>query len=148
MSYTPPDYGGYERQKTDTMYKYSTDATTNAYSRFLSQQRGERDLGDMYQNYQRSTPRQQASFGQRGLGGPTQSGVMQQSMNQYVGDFAQQYGRGQQDLTQQLQGYDLNQSNLDSWRQQSLASIEADKQRSIANDAAQLEYLRQIVGGL
>lgn len=147
--YTPPDYGGYERQKAQTQYKYSNDAVTNAYGRFISQQRGERGLGDSFRGYQRSFPRQTAQFGQRGLSGSgVQSGVMANSMNNYIGDFARNYGRQQQDLTQELQGYDLNQSNMDAWREQAMAGIEADKQRAIANDAGALEYLRAIVGGL
>ena len=149
MAYEPPDYGGYDRQKADTQYKYSSDSTQNAYGRFLGQQRGERNLGDTYRNYQRQTPQFQAGLAQRGVAGPgVGGGVMNQAMSRYVGDFARGFGRQQQDLTQELQGYDMNQLNLDQWREQSLAGIEADKARSIANDAQQLEYLRQLVGGL
>ena len=147
--YEAPAYGNFERDKAQTNYKYGTEATTNAYGRFISQQRGQRGLNDSYQGYQRQFPRQTAQFGQRGLSGSgVSSGVMRNSMNNFMGDFAKDFGRQSQDLTQNLQQYDMNQSNMDAWRQQSLAGIEADKQRSIANDAAQLEYLRSIVGGL
>lgn len=149
MAYQPPAYGDYERQKADVNYKYGTDSTTNAYGRFISQQRGERGLGDSYRGYQRQFPRQTASFGQRGLSGSgVSSGVMRNSMNNFVGDFARDYGRQQQDLTQNLQQFDLGQVNLDAWRQQQMQAIEAQKQRDIANDASQLEYLRAMVGGL
>ena len=149
MAYNPPSYGNYERAKADTQYKYSQDATTNAYGRFISQQRGNRQLGDNQRNYKRQMPNQTAQFGQRGLSaGGINSGVMNESMNRFVGDYARQQSRGQQDLTQDLQQYDLNQVNMDSWRQRQMASIEADKQQAIANDAAQLDYLRQIIGGL
>jgi len=147
--YSPPNYGGYQRQKADTQYKYSQDATTNAYGRFISQQRGNRQLGDNQRNYQRQMPNQTAQFGQRGLSaGGINSGVMNESMNRFVGDYARQQGRGQQDLAQNLQQYDLNQVNMDNWRQRQMASIEAEKQQAIANDAAQLDYLRQMIGGL
>ena len=103
----------------------------------------------MQQGFQRKTPLFKSQFGQRGLAGPNvQSGVMQNSMNQYLGDYGRDYGRAQQDLTQQLQGYDMNQSNLDAWRQQQMGDIEAQKATAIANDAAQIEWLRSIVGGL
>jgi hypothetical protein len=149
MAYTPPDYGGYGRQKADVQYKYGQDSVTNAYGRFISQQRGERGLADSYRGYQRQFPQQTSQFGQRGLSGSgLSSGVMQNSMNNFVGDFARDYGRQQQDLTQNLQQFDLGQVNLDSWRQQQMQAIEAQKQRDIANDAAQLDYLRQMVGGL
>jgi hypothetical protein len=148
MAYDPPDYGGYDRQKADTQYKYSSDSTTNAYGRFLSQQRGERNLGDKYRAYGRNMPKQQAGLAQRGIAGPgVGGGAMQQSMGRFVGDFARDYGRTQQDNTEQLQNFDMNQANLDQWRESSMAGIEADKQRAIALDAQQLEYLRQLVGG-
>ena len=149
MAYTPPAYGDYQRQKADTQYKYGQDSVTNAYGRFISQQRGQRGLNDSYQGYQRQFPQQTSQFGRRGLaGGGINSGVMKNSMNNFIGDFARDYGRQQQDMTQTLQGYDLNQNNLNGWRDQQMAAIEADKQRGIAMDAAQLDYLRQLVGGL
>ena len=149
MAYTPPAYGDYTRQKADTQYKYGQDSISNAYGRFISQQRGERGLGDSYRGYQRQFPQQTAQFGRRGLSGSgVNSGVMQNSMNNFVGDFARDYGRQQQDLTMGLQGFDLSQSNLDAWRDQQMAAIEAQKQRAIADDASQLTYIRQMVGGL
>ena len=149
MPYTPPAYGDYGRQKADTQYKYGQDSVSNAYGRFISQQRGQRGLEDSYQGYQRQFPQQTAQFGQRGLSGSgVNSGVMRNSMNNFIGDFARDYGRQQQDMTQELQGFDLSQTNLDAWRDQSMAAIDARKQRDIANDAGQLTWLRQMVGGL
>jgi hypothetical protein len=148
-AYGVPDYGGYERQRGDINYKYSTDAATNAYGRFISQQRGERNLGDMKQNFGRAYPNYKSQFGQRGLaGGGINSGTMQQSMNRFVGDYAQQYQRGQQDMTQGLQQYDLNQMNLDQWRQQALQDVEQQKANDIANAAMNLQYWKQALGGL
>ena len=149
MPYNPPAYGNYERQKADTEYKYSSDSVANSFGRFISQQRGQRDMGDMSRSFGRQMPQYKASFGQRGLsGGGIKSGAMQQSMQNYVGDYSQQYGRQQQDLTSQLQGYDFNQQNMDAWRQQSLAGIESQKANDIAGAAQNLEYLRELVGGL
>jgi hypothetical protein len=149
MAYNPPDYGGYERQAGDVNYQYSRDAATNAYGRFLSQQRGERSLYDQSQQFGRQLPGYTASFGQRGLsGGGINSGAMRQSMGNYIGDYATQYGRTQQDTTNELQQYDLSQLNLDEWRQQQLAAIQAQKANDIANTASNLEYIRQLVGGL
>ena len=148
-TFTPYDAGGYERQKRDVEYDYGAQSATNAYGRFLSQQRGERSLGDTRRNYEWGYAPYKATFGQRGLaGGGVQSGVMQNSMANYVGNYVRDYGRQQQDLTQQLQQFDLNQNNLDAFRQQSLADIEANKAQQIANDAQTIEYLRQLVGGL
>jgi hypothetical protein len=147
--YSIPDYGGYERQRGDITYKYSQDAATNAYGRFISQQRGQRTLGDMSQAYGRAYPGYKAQFGQRGLsGGGVNSGAMQRSMNQYVGDYARDYGRAQQDQTAELQQYDLQQRNLDQWRNQALQDIETQKAQDIANAALNLQYWKQAMGGI
>ena len=148
-TFSPYDAGAYERQKRDVEYDYGNQSATNAYSRFLSQQRGERGLGDMTRNFERSYAPYKAQFGQRGLAGNgIQSGVQHQAMQNYAGDYMRNYGYGAQDLTQQLQQYDQAQMGFDSFRQQSLADIEAQKAQQIANDAQAIEYLRQLVGGL
>ena len=142
-------YGDYERQKNDASYRYGTESATNAYGRFISQQRGNRSLGGMSRSFGRQMPNFKSQFGQRGMSGPgVQSGVMQRSMNNYLGDYARNYGRQQQDNTQQLQQYDLNQDNLNSWHQQELGNIEGQKAQDIATDAAQIDALKQLVGGL
>jgi hypothetical protein len=147
--YSVPNYGGYERARGDIDYRYSTEATTNAYSRFISQQRGERGLGDMNRSFKRSFPNYQAQYNQRGLRQPgVRSGTMQQSMNRYVGDFDRSYMRGQQDLTAQNQQYELNQRNLDEWRQKALGDLESQKADEIAQAAQNLEYWRRATGGL
>jgi hypothetical protein len=148
-TFSPYDAGAYERQKTGIEYDYGNQSATNAYGRFLSQQRGERSLGDTTRQFQNSYAPYKAQFGQRGLaGGGINSGVQHQAMQNYAGDYMRNYGYQAQDLTQQLQNFDLNQSNLDAFHQQSLADLEAQKAQSIANDAQAIEYLRQLVGGL
>lgn len=143
------DYGGYERQKTDASYRYSTESANNAYGRFISQQRGNRQLGDMSRSFGRQMPQYKSQFAQRGLAGAgINSGVMQQSMGNYLGDYARGYGRQQQDNTQQLQQYDLNQDNLTAWHQQQMGNIEGQKARDIAMDASQIQALKALVGGL
>lgn len=147
--YSLPDYGGYARQRRDTEYQYGREAATNAYSRFLSQQRGERDLSDYRTNFQRQFPSFQSSLARRGVQTPgVKSGVAQQAMQRYLGDYSQQYGRQQQDITSGLQQHDLQQANLDAWRQQSLADIQNQEALAVAQDAANLQYLREIYGAL
>ncbi|HZY06378.1 MAG TPA: hypothetical protein VFE69_01490 [Ilumatobacteraceae bacterium] len=142
------DTGAYQRGSDALNYKFNTDSATNAYGRFLSQQRGSRNLGDLTKNFNRSLPSAYAGFGQRGLsGGGVRSGTMQKSMGNYLGDYAQNYMRSQQDLTQELQGYDLNQANLSSGLQYNLADMETQKQNAIARAAQGLEALRPYFGG-
>jgi hypothetical protein len=74
--------------------------------------------------------------------------VQHQAMTNYLGDYARDYGRAQQDTTQETQQYDLNEQRLGAFRQQSLTDIETDKANQIANDAKAIEYLRNLVGGI
>ena len=147
--YGVPDSGAYEQQSADLGYRYNTDRATNAYGRFLSQQRGERSLGSMSRNFSRGLPNYKAGFGQRGLSGPgIRSGSMQRSMGNYLGDYARDYGQAQQDVQQEAQNYDLQAAQLDAYYNNSLAAIEQQKQNDIANAALAIEALRPYLGGI
>jgi hypothetical protein len=103
----------------------------------------------MSSTFGRQMPKYKAQFGQRGMSGPgVSSGVQHQAMSNYIGDYAQQYGRAQQDMTQEAQQYDLKEQQYGAFRQQSLNDLEAQKANQIANDAKALEYLRNLVGGI
>ena len=147
--YGVPDSGAYEQEASDLGYRYNTDKSTNAYGRFLSQQRGQRSLGDMSKNFSRGLPNYKAAFGQRGLSGPgIRSGAMQRSMGNMLGDYATDYGRVQQDAMQEAQNYDLQAASMDAEYNNGLASIEQRKQSEIANAALAIEALRPYLGGI
>lgn len=142
-------YGGYQRSKGDIDYQYSRDSINNAYGRFLSQQRGQRSLGDMSREFGRSLPRYQSTFGARGLNNAgVRSGVERQSMQNYIGDYGRNYLRTQQDVTRDLQQYDYNQEALNEWRGQALADLEARKASEISMAAQNLQALRDLLGSL
>jgi hypothetical protein len=147
--YGVPDTGAYTQAASDLQYRYNTDRSTNAYGRFLSQQRGERGLGDYQQNFNRQLPGYKAQWSQRGFNQPgINSGVMQRSMGNYLGDYAQQYGRMQQDAQQEAQNYDMQGAQMDAYYNNSLAALEQQKQQDIANAAAAIEALRPFLGGV
>jgi hypothetical protein len=86
---------------------------------------------------------------------PYNAGDYQRRQNQieyeYSNDAATNaYGRflGQQHMTQEAQQYDLKQQQSDAFRQQSLMELEMEKARQIAEDAASLQALRSMYGGL
>lgn len=140
---------GYTQQANDLSYRYNTDRATNAYGRFLSQQRGERGLGDLSRNFKQSLPSYRAQWGQRGLAGSgIQSGTMQRSMGNYLGGYARDYGRIQQDATQEAQNYDLQAAQMDAAYNNSLLGIENRKKSDIANAALAIEALRPYLGGI
>lgn len=148
-NYAGTNGGYYESQRRGIENKYTTDAASNAYGRFLSQQRGQRGLSDMTDQFNRNYTPYRSTFAQRGLaGGDVSSGIQRGAMQRYVGDYYQNYGRAQQDLTQNLQQYDLSQSQLDSWRQNELANLQLQQAQEIASAAQNLEALRAYLGGI
>jgi len=147
--YGVPDTGAYEQEAADAQYRYNTDRAQNAYGRFLSQQRGERSLSGLKTGFSQQLPGYKANFGQRGLsGGGVRSGSMQRSMGNYLGNYATNYGQAQNDLTQELQNYDLQGANMDAYYNNTLAAIEQRKQTEIANAALGIEALRPFLGGI
>ena len=147
-SYGIPDTGSYQRAQDALGYQWASGQATNAYGRFLSQQRGERGLGDMTKSFNRQLPNAYAQYNQRGLsGGGIRSGTQQRAMGNYLGDYVQDYGRGQQDLAQSLQQYDLNSLQDTANYKNSLAQLEQQKQSEIANAALGIQALRPYLGG-
>lgn len=149
-AYTSPyGAGKYESQRRRVENTYTNDSAQNAYGRFLGQQRGNRALGDTTRNFKQGYAPRAAQYGARGLAGAgVQSGVRQQAMANYVGDYYRDYGRQQQDLANSMQQYDMNQSMMDAWRAEELANIEQQRTYDIASAARNLEALREWLGGI
>ena len=146
MSYNPANYEG---QKRNLDYDYGTGAAQNAYGRFISQQRGNRQLGDMTRGYERGMPKLQASFGARGLGGGgISSGVQQGALNRYVGDYQRGFGRQQQDMAQEQQGFDISDQMRNQWYTGALGDMELQRQNDISTAAMNIDALRNYLGGL
>jgi len=145
MAYVASGY--YESQRRGIDDQYAAQMASNTFARTLAQTRGNRDLSMMTQGFQRQTPSFLAGFGRRGFGGGVQSGVMQRSMQNYIGDFTQSYGAAQNDLTSQLRQFDLTGTQLGAQHASTLAELELQKAREIAYAAQNIEALRQSWGG-
>ena len=143
------DSGYYESARRGIEDQYAAQMAANTYSKTLAQTRGKRQLGEMQTGFRRQLPGFMSQFGARGFGGGTgRSGVMQQSMSNYLGDFNRQYGTAQNDLTESLRQFDLTGSQLGAQRSGSLAELELQKSREIAFAAQNIEALRSVLGGL
>jgi len=124
----------YEKGLADLQNKYSNDEATNAYARFISQQRFNRQRQDMTQGYQRQFPQFTGHFAHQ-LGSGIRSGVFQDKMNQFVGD----YNQGQARLSEDQAGFESNDAAQTALRgsqyQQSLLALqeELDRQRAMTN---------------
>ena len=141
------DSGYYEQQRRGLDDQYAAQMASNTFARTLAQTRGNRSLNLMQQGYKRQTPSFLAGFGQRGFGGNVRSGVMQRSMQNYLGDFTQQYGGAQNDLTDQLRQFDLTGAQYGAQHSSSLAELELAKAREVAYAAQNIEALRASYGG-
>jgi len=142
------DQGYYEAARRGVEDTYAAGMAQNAFSRTLSQQRGNRSLDMMQSSFKRELPTFTSGFGQRGFGGGgVKSGVMQRSMSNYLGDFTRDYGNARNDLTDTLRGYDLAGAQMGAQRTSGLADIEMQRSREIAFAAQNIEALRGLFGG-
>lgn len=142
------DSGYYESLQRGVESEYAAGMAANTYSQTLARNRGNRDLSFMNTSFKRSVPGFTSQFGQRGFGGGNQSGVMQQAMGNYLGDFQREYSGAQNDLTDQLRQYDLQSAQLGAQRISSLADIQLQKAREIAFAAQNIEAIKAALGGL
>lgn len=142
------DSGYYESQRRGVEQGYAANMASNAFARTLGQQRGSRDLSMMQQGFRRQLPTFTSGFAQRGFGAGVRSGTMQQSMQNYLGDFQNQYGQAQNDLTDSLRQYDLQAAQYGAQRTNSIADLEMAKARDVAFAAQNIEALRAMLGGL
>lgn len=138
----------YERQRRGINEDYGSKAATNAYSRFISQQRGERGISDYTQSFTRKLPSFSASYGRRGLTGPgVRTGIYQKAMKNYLGDYNQNLNRMYADQATEARQYDLTEAQLAAARDRALTDLEADKAKEIAMAASYLSALKPTFAG-
>lgn len=143
------DSGYYEGLQRGVEQEYAAGMAANTYSQTLSRNRGNRQLSFMQNQFARSIPGFSSTFAQRGFGGGgVRSGVMQQTMSNYLTDFQRDYASQEQDLTDQLRQYDLSAAQMGAQRTSALADIQLQKAREIAFAAQNIEALRSALGGL
>ena len=123
--------------RSERVARTQRDATLaqNAYSRFLSQQRGTRDLADLQRRADTDLGALSAAYSQRGL---RNSGIQQQGRNQ----FAQDTFRVQQDavdsMNQQIDLSNLSDQQAQAAYEAAVQEAELTKATDIAGLAAQL----------
>lgn len=143
MAYDPSVY---ENLRNRALESYSADAAMNAYRRYLAEtvgQRGIQSLQEAAFGARREVPRLTSSYARRGLTGKgVRSGVYNKALSDYAAQRARNLGYAQQDLASQLRGYDLAGAQLQSRYETTLADIEAQRARAMAQDAAELLNLR------
>ena len=136
MAYNP---AAYEARRRGYMNDYASTGAMNAYTQFLSQQRGQRDLADMYKQYDKAAPQVVAGYGRRGLNSANvKSGTFGQGLQDFASDRVKNTAQAQQALGQQNAGYDLSNRQLGDRYQSGLADLESEKAQQIQDDAQEL----------
>lgn len=136
MAYDPSLFEARRRTLTQG---YASEGAMRAYQQFLSQRRGQRNLGDFKTQADRMTPQVVASYGRRGLVGPsTSSGVFRRGMGEYASERIRRQSEMERDLFDEQQMFGLEERMRQDIYNQSLTDLESDKARQIASDAQRL----------
>ena len=113
----------FETQLADLQNKYSQDQATQEYGRFLGQQRFSRGREDTNRDFMRSFPKFTGQWAGR-LGSGVKSGVFQQDLGDYVGDFNRSQGRMDQDQAASEGQFVTNQAIQSSSYQRALLALQ------------------------
>jgi hypothetical protein len=139
------DTSQFERGRRDVNTQWGAGQAANDFARTQSQQRFSRSSFDFKQNF----GRQQAGFmsgqARRGLtGGGVVSGGFQQALQNRVGDYTTQVGRMNSDFGDETRRFDMEANNMDTWRNNALADIQAAKTKDISMTALNLQALKPL----
>lgn len=134
----------YESRRRSAAGQRDATLAQNAFSRFLSQQRGSRQISDLDRGMSRGVEGVSAGYGRRGL---RNSGIMGEGMREY----ARGWQTNRNDMMQAIADK-LNELNLSDARARAdfadvEAEIELQKQRDILATAASLAGMRPFLGG-
>jgi hypothetical protein len=133
MAYDP---SAYEAQRRSLQQQYGAEGAMQAYSRFLTQQRGQRQQQSLSDQYRKAFPQLLSSYGRRGLTGPNvRSGIVSSGMSELAKKQLSDYGDMQQNLQQELGQYDLQSAMREANLYGGLSDLESQKARQIAEDA-------------
>lgn len=143
-----PDLTPFMQRQSSVQQDFAAKSAANTFSRTLSQQRGSRQQADFTQSFNRGLPSFGAGFARRRLsGGGVSSGVFQNAMQNYVGDYTKNLGRMQEDIFNQDRQFEFDQARFTAERDQALADIASQKAALIAQTAQQINALKPYMGG-
>lgn len=102
------DFATAAGKRRNATSQYGASAASSAYSRFLSQQRGTRQVKDMTDAQNKYVPQMANSYSQRRLAGPgINSGIYRQALTDYATKQNQLFG-------DQAAAYNAEQSQFDT----------------------------------
>lgn len=139
------DFGlSYEAPRRAAREQRDATMAQNAYSRFLSQQRGTRDFATMERQGSRGLENLGSTLARRGL---RNSGIRQQASGDYAQNWMNQRNDLLDALRQQMSQFDLEDASAMSGYNATVGEIELQKQRDILATAAALRGMAPYLGG-
>lgn len=141
------DFSPFEAQRRAYGEQYGAQTAKSAYARFLAQQRGTRNIANLQRSYEQQAPNVLGGFVKRGLAGPNvRSGLFRKGLQDFARKQYEDVFGAQQDLADQIQGFDLEERQIAADYQRSLADLEMQKQRQISQAASTLNSFKPFLG--
>ena len=134
----------YEPRRRASAQQRDAMLAQNAFSRFLSQKRGTRQISDLDRGMARGVEGVSSSYGRRGL---RNSGIMGEGMREYARTWQTNRNDMMQALADKLNELNLSDAQANAGYADTLAEIELQKQRDILATAASLAGMRPFLGG-
>jgi hypothetical protein len=110
---------------------------TNDYSRFLAQQRGQRELGNLTQQWNTQREKLPGDYIRRGVYG-SGSGLYTQGLQNYARDRGQSEAGATDTYNQALRSYDLTADEIRRKAQQGALNLDAERQSRYQGTSAKL----------
>lgn len=137
------NYLPYQQKASALETGLNSKLNANTYARFLNKQRGNRQMFETRQQFERQTPGVIGSFTKRGIAGPgVRSGIFQRGMDEFG---RQQFNalQGVQDTVDEGENQLKQQEDeLRAQYAQDTADLELQKNAQIAQSAATLAALK------
>jgi hypothetical protein len=141
------DYLGYGKRKRAAGSQYGASAAKSAYSQFLAQQRGNRQVFDINKQFEKAAPRLVSGYTQRGLAGPgVQSGIYNRGLTDFANQKTEDINTSQMGTAGEIQQSKLGDAQSYADYQAQLAQLEFEKNSNIANTAASLTAWKPFLG--
>lgn len=136
MAYDPSVF---EARRRGLQQNFAAQSAMNEYARFLSQQRGSRQLGEFQRGVTKAIPTFGRTYGKRGLYGQgVKSGLFNRALGEFGSETARQQAQLEQDIAQQQRQYELQGAGYQAQYEGALADLEGEKARLIGETATGL----------
>lgn len=138
----------YMQKKAALGQGYASKTAANTYSQFLAQQRGNRQMADVRQQFKAQTPKVMNAYLRRGLSGPgVRSGVYERGLSDFAKQQTTAENETQQAINEAIDALRQQRVDMDAEYQRELADLELQKANEQAQAAATLLAFRPYMGG-